>query len=474
MQLPRSSEPRPKTKIIATIGPSTWDKEILSKMYDLGMTGARINASFADFEELDRVSSMIRSVSDDIALILDTHGHKLRLNKFDGVVELVEGSTVEIGNKKGKSKLWIDCKEIFEKVEVGNKVLIDNGSFELSVEKIGDGILGCKVVSGGMLTSAKTVNLPDTKLDFPTLTEKDIRDIEYAVAKGFDYISASFIRTSKDVEAIREYVMGSRTKLIAKIENQEGLDNFQEIMEEVDGIMVARGDLGVETNLSKIPVIQKEMILKCRESGKMVIVATHMMESMIQKSIPTRAEISDVANAVFDGTDAVMLSAETTIGKYPVETVKWMASACVEAENSCQSQVLFGQTDASVFTDSIARSVIDLTDELPIDSIVVGTKTGNSVVSISRHRPGPEIIAFVNNGMLRRQLNLVYGVKPVFVSEKFPSDRDWLVRVLAEYGVKYGLLKPENTVVLITGSGIAGKARNTIVEVAKVFDICNV
>jgi pyruvate kinase len=464
----------PKTKIIATVGPSTWDEAVLKEMIDLGMTGARINASFADFEELKRVKNIIRKLSDNVALILDTQGHKIRLNKFDGHVDLVEGSTVSIGYKKGDEKLWINSVDIRKDIKAGDKILLDNGLFELIVENSDKKEIKAKVVQGGALTSAKTVNLPNTKLTFPSLTEKDIRDIEFAVSNGFDYISASFIRNSKDIETIKNYTMGSSTKLIAKIENQEGVDNFDEILEEADGIMIARGDLGVETDLVKVPILQKQMIRKCRERGKIAIVATHMLESMVDKNLPTRAEINDVANAVFDGADAVMLSAETSIGNFPVEATRWMAKACIEAESSCEPQILFGDSDASVSTDAVARSIIDLTSELPIKKIVVGCRSGNSVLSVSRHRPGPEILAFVNDEFLSRQLNIISGVRSIFVNDTFPADRDWLVRVLSEYGLKSGYLKPEDMIVLLTGSGIAGKSRNSILEVAKVFDICNV
>ncbi len=474
MQLPKGSYQSPKTKIICTIGPSSWDKVILRQMYELGMTGARINASFADFEELKKVKDTINGISSEIAVILDTQGHKIRFNKFKGPIELSEGSTVEIGCKKDSANLWVDCPSVLKPIKVGNRVLIDNGLFELEVISVEGDVLNCRVICGGILTSSKTVNFPGVHIDFLPLTEKDIRDIEFAVENGFDYISASFIRNIKDVEAIKNYTMGSKTRIIAKIENDEGMRNLDEIMEEVDGIMIARGDLGIESNLEKVPIYQKEIVKKCKDRGKIVIVATQMMESMRKNPIPTRAEISDVTNAVFEGTDCVMLSGETSTGKYPVETVKWMAKACVEAEKHTQPQIMFGKTDSSLATDSIARSVIDITCDLPIDNIVIGSKTGNSVFSISRHRPIPEMIVFVNDEMLARQLNLVYGARPVYVKEKFPTDRDWIVRTLSEYGVKTGLLRKESMVTLVTGSGIAGKSRNTIIEVAKVFDICKV
>jgi len=463
----------PGTKIVATIGPATWDDEILRKMINYGMTVARINASFADHAELERVSVQIRRLSNRLAIMIDTQGHKIRVNKVEKPVKVVEGETINIGVNVGDGDIWVDYEDFIKDVKVGDRVLIDDGTIELSIVQIMDNVVKCSVRVGGTINPLKTVNLPETHLSFPPLTEKDKADIEYAVSHDVDFIAASFIRNINDVAAIKEYTMGTGVKIIAKIENFEGIENFDSILNEVDGIMVARGDLGVELDAEKVPVLQKEMVLKCREAGKPVIVATQMLESMRENPRPTRAEISDVATAVFDGADAVMLSAETSAGKYPVESVKYMAKACREAETACGPDILCESSSASVETDAVARSVVDLVEELPINKIVVGSASGVSVLSIARHRPPVGIVAFVNSGMLMRQLNLVRNVYPVCVDERLPVDRDWLVRALAEYGRNAGVLKSEDMVVLVTGSGIAGKSRNTIVEVARVFDVCN-
>lgn len=463
---------QPKTKIFATIGPATWDDVILKKMINHGMTVARINASFADLAELERVSKQIRRLSSRVAVMLGTQGHKIRINKLEKPLKIKEGDNLSIGAKSGNGDIWVDYENFLDDVKPGERVLLDDGTMELVIKEVLKTVAKCEVRVGGELRPLKTVNMPSTHFSFPPLTPKDKDDIEFAVENDFDIISASFIRNVNDVAAIKKYTFGTGIKLIAKIENFEGIENFDSILREVDGIMVARGDLGVEMDAEQVPILQKEMVIKCREAGKPVIVATQMMESMRENPKPTRAEVSDVANAVFDGADAVMLSAETSTGKYPVEAVEHMAKVCIAAEETCCCEPLEGKTDASIETDSLARSVVELAEELPIRKIVVGTRTGTSVISIARHRPQQEIVAFVNSELLMRQLNMVRGVYPVYVADEFPADRDWLVRALAEYGIKAGRLKPEDMVILMTGTGVAGKSRNSIVEITKVFDIC--
>ncbi|MBN1618249.1 pyruvate kinase [Candidatus Dojkabacteria bacterium] len=469
----RLTFPKPKTKIVATIGPSTWEDQTLKKMISYGMTVARINASFADHAELERVSTQLRKLSDGIGIMLDTQGHKIRINKFEGTKTLEVGQIVKIGNKEGDFDIWVDYKNFLSDIQPSQTILLDDGTKKLTIKSIENDCAMCEVVIGGELLPLKTVNLPDSHLSFPPLSEKDKLDIEYAIENNFEYIAASFIRNTSDVDSIKKLIGDSPVKIIAKIENSEGVENFDSILRSVDGIMIARGDLGVELEAQKVPALQKKMIKKCRSEGKVVIVATQMMESMRENSRPTRAEVSDVANAVFDGCDAVMLSAETSTGKYPSEAVEWMAKICIEAENSNMPELILEKTAASIETDSVCRCALELSYELPISKIVIGSKSGLSVMSVARHRPNVPIIAFVNSKMLSGQLNLVRGVIPVFIETEFPADRDWLVRVLSEYGVKKNLLNPADLVVLLCGSGVAGKYQNSILEVARVFDVCN-
>lgn len=462
---------KPLTKIVATIGPSTWDDEILSRMIDSGMTVARINASFADHDELKRVSKQIKRLNSSVALMIDTQGHKIRINKFRGERFLKRGDELEIGILPNVGDVWVDYPGFASDIDPGDRVLMDDGNIKLKLKEITERVVKCEVVEGGQLLPAKTINLPDTHLSFPPLTDKDESDLEYAVEHGFEFVAASFIRDINDVAAIKKITDGSDIKIIAKIENPEGIHNFDSILREVHGIMVARGDLGVEMQAEKVPMLQKQMIEKCRAAGKPVIVATQMMESMRENSRPTRAEISDVANAVLDGADAVMLSAETSTGKYPAEAVDWMAKVCKETESNYQTQIVSGHTVASVETDAVAKYVVELCNELPVKKIVVGTRSGATALSISRHRPKQEIVAFVASEILQGQLNLSRSVRPVLVRTELPSDRDWLVRAMMEYGVNSKLLKPEDLVVLVSGSGVAGKNSNTIVEVARVFQV---
>jgi pyruvate kinase len=466
-------ETKPLTKIIATIGPSSWDNSVLSQMIASGMTVARINASFADFAELERVLLQIREISEKVAVMIDAQGHKIRINKIAAPIELKENAQIKIGVKEGDGDVWVNYPGLLGDLKKGSRILLDDGTLVLEVSDIAALYAVCTVVVGGLLRPLKTVNLPGTHLSFPPLTEKDEDDISKAVELGFDFVAASFIRNVTDVAAVRKVIAGSKIKLVAKIENAEGVENFDSILGEVDAVMVARGDMGVELSAEKVPGIQKELIMKCREAGKPVVVATQMMESMTQNPRPTRAEVNDVANAVFDGVSAVMLSGETSTGKYPVEAVKWMSRVCLEAEKTRESEILYGQTSATVETDALARAVIEVTRDLPVRTIVVGTRSGNTVLSLMRHCPRLPIIAFVTDKQLMRQLNLVRGCLPVYVETQLPTGRDWLVRSIGSIGSAESSLKPEDLVVLMTGTGVSGKGRSSIVEVAKVFDLLN-
>ena len=321
-----------KTKIIATIGPSSWDRAVLQKMYENGMSVARINASFADLEELKRVAETIRSISPRIGLMLDTQGHKIRVEGLSQEMQIA--GTISIPNT-----FRISYPNLHEVVALGTRILLDDGTIQLAVKEIKDQEVICEVLQPGLLKPNKTVNIPDADLNFPPITEKDKADIANAISLGFDFISLSFIKSAKDLEIIRGLTVGSDIQLIAKIENRHGVENFDEILKAADGIMIARGDLGIETPYENVPILQKQMIYKCRAAGKPVIVATQMLESMKNSVIPTRAEVSDVANAVMDGTDATMLSAETSTGRYPEQAVLAMQKIALKAESVLQQKI---------------------------------------------------------------------------------------------------------------------------------------
>ena len=466
-----------KTKIIATIGPSSWDNTILKNMIVEGMDIARINASFADFEELKRVYSQIKQISPRVGIMLDTKGHKIRAVGFEKEKVLKEGDSVVIvseglnsSKELAQNHIAITYSNLHEDISRNAKILLDDGNLELQVEDIKDKQILCIVTRGGILKPKKTVNVPDTILSFPVLSEKDRRDIQFAVESGFDYISASFIRNVHDVVLIRKVMGETDCKLIAKIENREGLENFDEILNYVDGIMVARGDMGVELPLEEVPIHQKQMIFKCRNVGKPVIVATQMLESMRESKRPTRAEVSDVANAIMDGADAVMLSAETSTGSYPVEAVSTMNSIALKVENVLRPQKILGNTTASIETDELCRLVFDITERINLKGIIVISITGKTVRSLSRHRLNVPIWEITDSIRQIRQSSLLRGVKSYYL-EKFPTDRDQVISHCVETVYSYGELDLNDKIAIISGSSVKNKSTNTILEIVEVKDV---
>jgi len=460
-----------KTKIIATIGPASWDKLILKEMINQGIDIARINASFADHDELLRVFQQIREISPKIAIMVDTEGHKIRVSGFEQDLELKEGQLIAItGDESIPNCLHVNYPSLYKDVTRGTEILMDDGNLKVVVQDIQKNILVTRVVQGGILKKQKTVNIPNAHLNFPVINEKDERDITFAVKNNFDFISASFVRNREDLLEIRKLLVGSRIKLIAKIENGEGVNNIDEIIEEADGIMIARGDLGVELPIEKVPIIQKKIIYKCRLKGKPVIVATQMLESMKENISPTRAEVSDIANAVMDGTDAVMLSAETSVGKYPVESVETMNRIAIEAESVLKPQEVFSHTDASDETDEVCRTVLQLTERLKLKGVIVLSKTGKTVASLSRHRLKVPIWTISSDPTLIRQMNIFRSVKS-FYSKTFPKDRDECTERAVSTVYSYGELEINDKVAIISGSSIRYESPNTILEIVTVKDV---
>jgi len=466
-----------KTKIVATIGPSSWDESILKDMIMSGMDVARINASFADFNELDRVSKLLRKLSPRIAIMLDTKGHKIRVTGFKEDRDLKEGSPIILVSDNYKIQdgipdkyLAITYPTLHKDISRNSKVLLDDGNIVLEVEDIRNDLIFCKVIQGGVLKPQKTVNIPGTFLNFPSLSEKDEKDIRYAIEHEFDYISASFIRNVQDVAIIRKVMGKTDCKLIAKIEDQEGLENIDEILNHVDSAMVARGDMGVELPLEDVPIHQKQIVFKCRNLGIPVIVATQMLESMKENIRPTKAEVSDVANAIMDGTDAVMLSAETSTGKYPVEAIKTMNRIALRVENVLRPQKVMGNTNACTETDELCRSLFDLTEKISLKGIVVISITGKTVRSLSRHRLNIPIWEISESIKQVRQSSLLRGVKTYFLKD-FPHDRDSVVTKSIETVYSYGELDLNDKIAIISGSSIKNRSKNTILEIVEVKDI---
>ena len=455
-----------KTKIICTLGPAVDSPDKIRALIQGGMDAARFNFSHGTHaEQLERLN-MFKSVRDGmgrpVATILDTKGPEIRIKSFEAKsVELKAGDaftlTAEdiVGNE---ARVSVTYPELSQEVGPGQMILIDDGLVGIEVREIRGRDIVCTVVNGGTLSANKSINIPGVKIHLPALTERDVADIRFGIENDFDFIAASFIRKAADVEAIREVLRaygGEKIQIIAKIENQEGVDNLDEIMAVSDGIMVARGDLGVEIPAAKVPVVQKNMIRKGLRTGKLVITATQMLDSMMRNPRPTRAEVSDVANAVFDGTSCVMLSGETAGGKYPIEALAAMDGIVTEAENSINywERMLrhLADPDAvqSNINDAITHTCCLTAEDLGAAAITTTTSSGHTARMISRFRPACPIAALTMHEKVRRQLNLCWGVQPFLTGEVTSTDR--IFSLCAEVAVKEGIAKSGDTIVVTAG-----------------------
>lgn len=462
-----------KTKIVCTIGPASWKKNTLKRMIESGMNVARINASFADHAELKRVSDKIRDLSKDVAIMMDTKGHKIRVSEFKKDRKLEAGQKLSLFTKKTKKGVYLVTEtdiELEKQIPKDTIILIDDGLIKVKVDEIKEDELVCKVIQGGILKKGKTVNIPGIHIQFPELSKKDYNDILSAKKLNFDFIAASFIRNTNDVKAVKKILGKSRIKLIAKIEDGEGVNNFDEILEEVDGIMIARGDLGVEIPLEKVPVLQEEFIEKCNDIGKPVIVATQMLQSMTVNSTPTRAEVNDVADAIKDGADGIMLSAETSTGKYPVESVMTMRKIALEIEKTIKPIDRGDSGSAKPTTNAIARSVMDSCKSLPIDKILVATATGTTAKTIARFRPKQPIFAFTKDEHAKRSLAMSKGITPAVMGDPAAS-RDSGIQVLVRNAKDEGFVSDSDLVIVVAGANIMGQGETNILEINRVEQI---
>lgn len=416
-----------KTKIICTMGPNTSDRNLLKALAENGMDIARFNFSHGDYEEqkgrLDLLKSIREELGLPIAALLDTKGPEIRtgLLKDEKKVTLVEGQTYILTTREiiGDEKIGhINYSGLNEDVTAGNKILIDDGLIELEVQEVKGTDIICTVINGGELGMRKGVNVPNVKIKLPALTEKDKADIEFGIEQGFDFIAASFVRTAGAIKEIKEILdaHGSNIMVIAKIENAEGIENLDEIIEASDGIMVARGDMGVEIPAQQVPHIQKMIIRKCNLACKPVITATQMLDSMIRNPRPTRAEVTDVANAVYDGTDAVMLSGETAMGKYPVEALKMMAQICEESEvfldyTAYRERKVSAENEHNI-SNAVCYSSVSTAHDLDAKVIIAPSISGFTTRLLSKWRPGVQIIGLSPSASAVRQMQIYWGVKP--------------------------------------------------------------
>ena len=416
-----------KTKIVCTLGPATDSEEILKELMLEGMNVARINFSHGNYKDqadrINRFKKVREELKLPIPLLLDTQGPEIRIGKFaNSEVYLKNGQIFTLLNEDelgDETKVSITYKTLYQEIDIGRTILINDGTIELRVDEIKDKDIVCTVIQGGKLTNRKSINIPDFIVNLPGITEKDIADIKYGIEAGFDYIAASFVRKPQDVLEIREVLKqngGEHIKIISKIENREGIDNFDSILEVSDGIMVARGDLGVEIPMEEVPIIQKQFIKETYKQGKPVITATQMLESMIANPRPTRAEVSDVANAIYDGSSAIMLSGETATGKFPVECVKTMSSIAIAIEGSIRYGNRFKMRDydlensTNVFNMNYAVAITAVNTNAK--AIVSYTNTGDTVRMVSSFGVGCPIIAITQNETTYRQLGLCWNITP--------------------------------------------------------------
>ncbi len=471
-----------KTKIICTLGPAVDSEEMIVALIKGGMNGARFNFSHGShpehLERLNRLKAVRDRMGCPVATILDTKGPEIRIRSFETkTVDLAAGETfiLTVEDVPGTAqRVSVTYSRLHEEVAPGQEILIDDGLVAMRVREIRGGDIVCQVENGGTLSANKSINIPGACIQLPALTEKDVADIHFGVENDFDFIAASFVRRAADVEAVRQVLRdcgGDNVKIIAKIENQEGIDNLDGILEAADGVMVARGDLGVEIPAAKVPALQKQMIRKGLQAGKPVITATQMLDSMIRNPRPTRAEVSDVANAVYDGTSCVMLSGETAGGKYPVEALGAMLEIVTEAEASIdywkrfQKQLVI--TTSNNINDAITHTCCLTARDLDATAILAASSSGRTARMICRFRPACPVAALTMHEKTRRQLAICWGVIPFLTGEVNSTDR--IFSLSAEVAVKEGLVQPGDTVVITAGVPL-GKSGSTNLIKAQVIE----
>ena len=462
-----------KTKIVCTIGPKSESKEMLAKLLNAGMNVMRLNFSHGDYEEHGNRIKNLREVMQETglkaAIMLDTKGPEIRTIKLEGGndVSLVAGQTFTFTTDKNvignKDRVAVTYDGFAHDLKPGNRVLVDDGLIAMDVKEIKSNEVICTVLNNGELGENKGINLPGVSIKLPALAEKDKNDLIFGCEQGVDFIAASFIRKRSDVEDIRAHLKahgGENIKIISKIENQEGLDNFDEILDASDGIMVARGDLGVEIAVEEVIFAQKMMIKKCNKASKPVITATQMLDSMIKNPRPTRAEAGDVANAIIDGTDAVMLSGESAKGKYPLETVNVMATICKRTDNTIPaSLVLTSKEEKLSITSAVCCGAVEIAERLNVPLIVVATRSGKSAREVRHYFPRARILALSSSQKTVNQLAVTKGVEPILIDSI--NSTDDFYRLGKEMAVKVCGLQQGDIIVMVSGALVPSGTTNT-------------
>ena len=466
-----------KTKIVCTIGPASKERETLKKMLQAGMNVARVNFSHGTHKDHKETIETFRSVRDELgvpaAVLLDTRGPEIRIKDFKNGQEVLEhGQRFIITTREimgTKEIVSVTYKDFPKEVNVGNLVLINDGKIVIKVEETTDTDVKGLVIHGGKISNHKGINLPNVNLNMKYMSEQDREDILFGIAHDVDYIAASFVRSAKDVMTIRTLLDengGQEIGVIAKIESTQGIENFEEILQIADGIMVARGDMGVEVAYEKLPGIQKRFIKRCVQSGKIVITATQMLESMITSPMPTRAEITDVANAVFDGTSAVMLSGETAAGKYPVEAVSTMAKIAKQAEEDMpRKEMIWHEMDVMDVTNAVGHAACTLAKDIQAGAIMAITKTGYTARRMSKFHPDIMVIGATPYEKTYHQLSLIWGVCPIIAKYRF--DIEDLFSHCARKAIRAGLIKTGDKVVISAGLPVDVPGNTTIIRVVE-------
>jgi len=466
-----------KTKIVCTIGPSSESLENTKKLIEAGMNIARLNFSHGDFEEHGNRIKNIRQGSKElnktVAILLDTKGPEIRTGKLkEEPIELVQDEHIILTTEEilGDAKrISVTYKDLPGDLHIGSTVLIDDGLIGLTVVGIQGTEIECRIVNGGTIKSKKGVNVPGVSISLPGITEKDANDIIFGIEQGIDFIAASFVRKASDVLEIRELLErynARHIQIISKIENQQGVDNLDEILEVSDGLMVARGDLGVEIPAEEVPLVQKRMIEKCNRAGKPVITATQMLDSMQRNPRPTRAEASDVANAIFDGTDAIMLSGETAAGKYPVESVLTMSRIAERAESALHYREIFTKqslAQQTTVTEAISQAVANSALDLQAKAIITSTESGYTARMVSKYRPKAPIIAVTPNEQVMRRLSIIWGVIPVLGRNAETTDE--MFEIAVEGGMQSGHLALGDLVVITAGVPVGRSGTTNLIKI---------
>jgi len=457
---------RKKTKIIATISDLKCDKEFLKHLYDSGMNVVRINTAHASFDGARKVINNVREISEKIAILVDTKGPEIRTNPMEQPLAVEYGDMIKIkGKHDGISSdevIYVNYNYFVNDVPEGSKILIDDGDLELVVKNKQDDYLECMVMNSGKINGKKSVNIPSTHIQLPSLSEKDKSFIRFAVEEKLDFIAHSFVRKKEDIFAVQRILdeYDSPIKIIAKIENEEGVKNIEEILDVSYGVMVARGDLAIEISQEKLPLVQKQIIASAIKKRRPVIVATQMLHSMIENPRPTRAEVSDVANAIFDGTDAIMLSGETAYGKYPIEAVKMMTKIAQEVESNTLTykSTLLLETDPLLnaihinqqVAIQLTKVIIEAAEKLDIKAILADTSTGNTIRALAAYRGKHTIYAQCYHKHIMRQLALSYGVHLDHM--RVPKDHSNFIQLALENVSHKSIFKKDNLIAVISGN----------------------